>query len=320
MKLFVWGTGCGAAETVERGLDLSSISAFIESKPSRKTFLDLPVISPSDAAAQNPDLIIVTCRSADQVAQQCRYLGISDSKILYLKENNQLLDRNSSCSQAESILGKDLMAKLLPRQYVVTCPDSLLHAKLSFQNDYVRLASLELLTRRLQNVPGDLAELGVYQGKFAACIHKLMPGRKLYLFDSFQGFLPQEGEQEKNGHRCTDAFLKAHENTDIQTVLSAMENPESVQVMAGYFPDSLQGLETDFCLVSLDADFYETTLEGIRYFWPRLSEGGYLMLHDWGSPRLRGVEAALTQYEKELGCRLPSVPIPDIGSSLILIK
>ena len=32
------------------------------------------------------------------------------------------------------------------------------------QNDYVRLATLELLYRRLGTVPGAAAELGVYRG------------------------------------------------------------------------------------------------------------------------------------------------------------
>ena len=320
MKLFVWGTGCGAAEAMEKGLCPSHISAFIDSTPLKGTFLDLPVLTPDQAASMNPDLILVTCRQADQVAQQCCEMGIPADKILYLKEHCRIQDRNAPCLKAEKWLGKELIAKLLPKQYLVTCPDSLAATKLSLENDYVRLGVLELLSRRLENVPGDLAELGVYRGNFAACMNQLMPERTLYLFDSFQGFAAQEGEQEKSGGTCTDAFLKAHKNTNAEAVLSRMPHPQSVRIKAGFFPGSLGGLETCFCLVSLDADFYETTLEGLRYFWPRLSEGGYLMLHDWGSSRLKGVREALRQYEQELGHRLPSVPIPDIGNSIILQK
>ena len=73
-------------------------------------------------------------------------------------------------------------------------------------------------------------------------------------------------------------------------------------------------------MVSLDVDFYQTTLDGLRYFWPRLEEGGYLMLHDWGSPKLLGVAKALSDYEEELGCPIPAIPLCDVGGTLVLCK
>ena len=84
--------------------------------------------------------------------------------------------------------------------------------------------------------------------------------------------------------------------------------------------ESLDGLEEQFCLVSLDVDFYQTTLDGLRYFWPRMNRGGYLLLHDWGSPKLPGVAKALADYETEIGQKLASVPLCDVGGSLALCK
>ena len=72
--------------------------------------------------------------------------------------------------------------------------------------------------------------------------------------------------------------------------------------------------------MSLDVDFYRTTLEGLRYFWPRLEKGGYLLLHDWGSPKLPGVAKALQDFERENVCRIPAIPLCDVGGSLILCK
>ena len=101
-------------------------------------------------------------------------------------------------------------------------------------------------------------------------------------------------------------------------MLSIMPNPDKVFVMPGFFPASLKGLESRFCLVSLDVDFPGTTLEGLRYFWPRLEKGGYLLLHDWGNPNLPGVAQALGQYEVELGTAIPAVPLCDVGGTLVL--
>ena len=54
----------------------------------------------------------------------------------------------------------------------------------------VRLSALRLQAREIEarKIPGDVAELGVYQGAFAAEINRLFPERRLWLFDTFEGF------------------------------------------------------------------------------------------------------------------------------------
>ena len=315
MGIYVWGTGCGASELLEQGFDLERVEAFVDSFPMGDTFLEKPVILPENLDVLDCDLLIITARHAEAIAQRCSQLGIPAEKCLFLKNNTTLLDRNGSCSAAKEILGEELLKKLLPRQRIVPTPAQLNPHSLpekDLSNDYVRLATLELLCRRLAEVPGAAAELGVYRGFFARCINQLLPDRKLYLFDSFEGF----GEEAC----AVESFQAAHRNTAIDKVLAIMPQPESITVKPGFFPESLGGLEKQFCLVSLDVDFYQTTLEGLRYFWPRLVAGGYLMLHDWGSPKLPGVAKALCDYEAELGCKIPAMPLCDVGGTLVLCK
>ena len=314
MAVYVWGTGCGASELIERGMELERIAAFVDSFPMGDTFLGKPVVLPENVDTRDIDLLIITARHAQDIGDRCKELNIPAEKCLYLKNNTTLLDRNDSCNAA-GILGEDLLKKLIPQQRMVATPQQLTGAVLPDQeltNDYVRLATLELLCRRLDAVPGAAAELGVYRGFFARCINRLLPQRKLYLFDSFEGF-----GSEAN---ASDAFQAAHKNTAVEKVLSVMPFPETVTVKSGFFPESLDGLEERFCLVSLDVDFYQTTLDGLRYFWPRLEQGGYLMLHDWGSPSLPGVAEALSDYEKEFGRQIPAIPLCDVGGTLVLCK
>ena len=315
MGIYVWGTGCGASELLEQGFDLERVEAFVDSFPMGDTFLEKPVILPQQLDISDGDLLIITARHADAIADRCCQLGIPAERCLFLKNNTILLDRNESCSVAKEILGEDLLKKLIPKQRIVPTPAQLNPHSLpekDLSNDYVRLATLELLCRRLAEVPGAAAELGVYRGFFARCINQLMPDRKLYLFDSFEGFAE---------NACAaDSFQAAHRNTAIDKVLAIMPQPDSVTVKPGFFPKSLDGMEERFCLVSLDVDFYQTTLDGLRYFWPRLEEGGYLMLHDWGSPKLPGVAKALRDYEAELGCPIPAMPLCDVGGTLVLCK
>jgi len=315
MGIYVWGTGCGASELIEAGLEVTRITAFVDSFPMGNTFLDKPVLLPQQLPLHDCELLIITARHADAIGNRCRELGIPGEKCLFLKNNCRLADRNEACSVAAELLGADLLKKLLPKQRTVPTPVQLTDSELPERdlcNDYVRLATLELLCRRLADVPGAAAELGVYRGFFARCINQLLPERKLYLFDSFEGF----GEETQ----ASESFQAAHRNTAIEKVLAIMPYPEKVIIKPGFFPDSLGGLEERFCLVSLDVDFYRTTLEGLRYFWPRIEDGGYLLLHDWGSPKLPGVAKALADFERETGCRIPAIPLCDVGGSLILCK
>ena len=315
MGIYVWGTGCGASELMEQGLAPERIAGFVDSFPSGETFLGKAVLLPEELEMQDCELLIITTRHADAVAAKCAQLGIPEEKLLFLKNNHHLSDRNDGCAAARELLGPELLQKLLPKQRIVPTPAQLTPSLLpdrELSNDYVRLATLELLCRRLANVPGAAAELGVYRGFFARCINLLLPERRLYLFDSFEGFEPEAGASE--------AFQAAHRNTAVEKVLSIMPHPEGVTVKPGFFPDSLNGLEERFCLVSLDVDFERTTLEGLRYFWPRLEQGGYLLLHDWGNPALPGVAAALREYELELGAPIPAVPLCDVGGTLVLCR
>ena len=315
MGIYVWGTGCGASELIEAGLSRKRIAAFVDSYPMGDTFLGKPVLLPEKLDISDCDLLIITARHADAIAQRCAELSIPVEKCLFLKNHTTLLDRNEACSAAGAFLGEELLKKLIPKQRMVPTPARLNPHTLpekDLSNDYVRLATLELLCRRLDGVPGAAAELGVYRGFFARCINHLLPDRKLYLFDSFEGFAPEAS--------ASDAFQAAHRNTAVEKVLSIMPHPEAVTVGPGFFPASLEGLEERFCLVSLDVDFYQTTLDGLRYFWPRLEQGGYLLLHDWGSPKLPGVAKALSDYEQELGAVLHAVPLCDMGGSLVICK
>ena len=314
MGIYVWGTGCGASELIEQGLALERIEAFVDSFPSGDTFLGKPVLLPRQLPVETCELLIVTTRHADAVAETCAALGIPGERLLFLKNNYKLWDRNQA-SHAGSILSQELLDRLLPKQHIVPTPAQLAETRLSerdLSNDYVRLAVLELLCRRLDTVPGAAAELGVYKGFFARCINQLLPERKLYLFDSFEGFGPEACAPK--------SFQAAHRNTAVEKVLAIMPHPEQITVKPGFFPESLGGLEERFCLVSLDVDFEQATLDGLRYFWPRLSPGGYLLLHDWGSLKLHGVARALTVYEAEIGCKLPAVPLCDVGGTLVLCK
>lgn len=315
MGIYVWGTGCGAAELLAQGLAADRIAAFVDTYRAGQTFLGRPVWEPERLRGEAVSLLIVTSRASEEIGAQCRALGIPEQRILFLKNAAWVVNRNDVCTAAEPVLGAELLGRLLPRQYLVTEPAALADSPLAGEresNDYVRLASLELLCRWLDAVPGAAAELGVFRGQFARCINQLLPERELHLFDSFSGFAPGE---------CGDAaFQEAHCAATPEQVREILPHPQAARFHPGFFPASAQGVEARFCLVSLDVDFGPSTLAGLRWFWPRMNSGGYLLLHDWGNPRLPGPAQALAAFEKEWGRPLPGVPLPDLGGTLVLCR
>ena len=317
MHLYVWGTGCSAGELMDEGLDVSRVTAFVDSFPSGDHFLGRPVLRPEELAGREVELLLVASRQTEAIAEQAEALGIPAERILFLKNNWLLRDRNRCYEQASQLLDEAVLAQLREPQHAVREPLWVKDSPLSerdLENDYVRLRSLEAICRRLDEVPGAMAELGVYKGSFARCINALMPRRRLYLFDTFEGFAAQEAAAE------TEGFVQAHKNTNAESVLRRMPHPETVVLRKGLFPATAEGLEERFALVSLDVDLEESSLAGLRYFYPRLSEGGCLLLHDYNSPKLPGVKRALQRYEEERGARLPAVPLCDINGTLVICK
>ena len=312
-EIYVWGTGCGASELVGKGLSPEKIAGFVDRDPLKVTFLGRPVYRPRALPVERCALLIVTARDREGIAGQCRELGVPKDRILYLKDPSRLESRNALCPEAEALLGQELLGRLLPRQRIISTPAAVSRLpEEALGGDFVRMAALELICRRLEGLPGAAAELGVYKGGFARWINFLMPQRRLYLFDSFSGFRPGECPRE--------AFQAAHENTSVEQVRRVLPHPDQTVFLPGYFPESLKGLEERFCLVSLDVDFGESTLAGLRWFWPRLNPGGYLLLHDWGNPSLPGVGQALEAFQREWGLQIPAVPLPDLQGTLVLCK
>lgn len=193
-----------------------------------------------------------------------------------------------------------------------------------FSRDYCRYTTLQLLVKEIErrNVNGNIAELGVFRGAFSSLMNQLLPSRRLYLFDTFEGF-PEESiaaELELAGCHDAEFYNKRFSDTSVKKVMQVMPHPEQCVVMQGTFPHVLPNVEEEYVMVSIDCDLCQVALDGLRYFYPRLVPGGYIMLHDYNSITYHGIKHAVEIYEQETGHCLPKVPITDEGGSLILTK
>lgn len=142
-------------------------------------------------------------------------------------------------------------------------------------------------------VAGNIAELGVYKGNSAALLayYARISRRELVLFDTFEGFDPRDlvGFDASKTNEFKDTSLAR---------VRKLVGDEGVRFIQGRFPSSIpSGLyEMRFCFVHIDCDLYEPARAGLDFFYPRLSPGGLLVVHDYNNPYWNGVKRAVDEY------------------------
>lgn len=184
----------------------------------------------------------------------------------------------------------------------------------------LRLASLRLIAQEVneEELDGEVAELGVYKGNFASEINNLFPNKKLYLFDTFEGFNNVDIRVEKNQGFLKKAKVGDFSDTSIEIVKEKLPYKDQVKFIKGYFPESVQEDLPEFCFVSLDTDLYKPTYEGLKVFYPKLVKGGRIIIHDYNSSQFPGVKKAVKEFCKQYNIFV--VPICDMHGSAVLVK
>jgi O-methyltransferase len=185
-------------------------------------------------------------------------------------------------------------------------------------HDKVRFYTIWLQIERIKDkkIPGSFAELGVYQGETAKIIHELDPDRDLYLFDTFNGFSEEDisAEKSKEAKYSSTNFS----DTDLEVVKNYIDGNEHIKFYPGYFPDSAANLdETTFSFVHLDADLYKPTIAALNYFYPKLSPGAVMIIHDYNHS-WDGVREAIDEFSQTIPESF--VAIADWQGSAMIVK
>jgi O-methyltransferase len=186
-----------------------------------------------------------------------------------------------------------------------------------FYRDKVRFYTFWFQIQRLKKeiIPGAFAEVGVYQGETAKMIHEMDNSRRLHLFDTFEGFSKQDlGTEKLNDlNRAID-----FSDTTLDSVTKYIDGNDNITFHKGYFPDTTQNLsEEKYAFVHLDADLYNPTLAGLRYFYPRLSEGGVIIIHDYNHT-WESVTKAVDEFCRTIPENI--IAVSDWQGSVMIVK
>lgn len=305
MKILVFGAGANgkaclayfekqAAVEVIGYLDNAAQNALMEDSAGRV----IPVYHPSEGVRLQYDLIFISNGCLSQVAeikQQLFALGVPEGKIKTLLEDSQTYTAVLTAYN----------------QY-----DEQTDSRVIWLRGYAQYATMH-------NFSGNVAECGVCMGEFSYYINKYFPDKRIYLFDTFEGFPCEDLAAERALNNA--AFLTGKFNSqDIfagaseSIALARMLHPEKCVLKKGYFPETADGVDESFCFVNLDMDLYQPMLAGLKFFYEKMCEGGVILLHDYFHPELPGVKQAVEDFEQELGIRLCKVPIGDFCSIAVI--
>jgi hypothetical protein len=165
---------------------------------------------------------------------------------------------------------------------------------------------------------GAFVECGVWRGgSVLAMILTLqelgVDDRDIYLFDTFEGMTrpsehdvsPQDGPaleawqqaQRDDAHPWEEVFgPAAFDESSVRETLSATGYPlQRLHFVRGPVEETVPGAAPErLALLRLDTDWYESTRHELEHLYPRLTDGGVLIIDDYG--HWEGARRAVDDY------------------------
>ncbi len=178
------------------------------------------------------------------------------------------------------------------------------------------LAHAELFKLTL-DVPGDIAEVGVFRGlglmTWANLLESYCVGdrtKMVYGFDNWQGFTelaPEDGAKVGEVQKHVGGFSPGQYKEELEAAIAIFDADRfipwkpRVKLIEGHVEETAGRFVTEnpgvrFSLVHLDCDLYKPTKAAIEAFWPRLSRGGVMIFDEYSIKDWPGETQAVDEY------------------------
>ncbi len=170
-------------------------------------------------------------------------------------------------------------------------------------------------------IEGDFVECGVWRGGSAMAVALALnglgeQGRHLHLYDTYSGMTaPTAEDVDFNGKPALPKFAKRQLSEDSsEWCRSPLDDVKASMARTGYPPEKIHYIEGrvedtlparappgKISILRLDTDWYKSTRHELEQLYPSLSQGGVLLLDDYG--HWQGARKAVDEYIAEQ--RLP---------------
>lgn len=163
-------------------------------------------------------------------------------------------------------------------------------------------------------IDGAFVECGVWKGgSMLVVVDTLLSlgvrDRELYLFDTFSGMPPPTVEDvDAWGTQVSEYYDAAiaepfydYEEGQVRALLSSTGYPsERLHFVKGMVEDTIpEHAPERVALCRLDTDFYVSTAHEMEHLFPRIAEGGVLLVDDYG--HFAGSRQAVDEYFERIG-------------------
>ncbi len=178
------------------------------------------------------------------------------------------------------------------------------------------LAHLELFKMTL-DVPGDIAELGVFRGlglmTWANLLEAYCIGdrtKTVYGFDNWKGFLElskEDGREEGSVEKTVGGFSPEKYYDELVEAIKIFDRDRfvpwkpRVKLVVGSIEESVRDFVEKnpgirFSLIHFDCDLYRPTKIALEYLWPLVSKGGVVLFDEYSIKEWPGETKAVDEY------------------------
>jgi O-methyltransferase len=169
------------------------------------------------------------------------------------------------------------------------------------------------------DIPGDYIETGVWRGGACIMMRAVLAAygdtqRQVYCADSFAGVPPPDptrypADRRRNFYKYKQLAVSLEEVQANFAAYGLLD--DQVRFVKGLFRDTLPSLAAErFALIRLDGDLYESTMDGLKALYHRLSPGGFVVIDDYG---LRSSRTAVHDFLAQRGESVKFERIDDYG-------
>jgi O-methyltransferase len=165
-------------------------------------------------------------------------------------------------------------------------------------------------------VLGDLIETGVWRGGATIFMRGALKAygdvsRTVWVADSFQG-VPRPNALAFPRDRGDTLWSQSELAVSLDTVKANFAKygllDDQVKFLAGWFRDTLATAPIQrLAVMRLDGDLYESTMDALRFLYPKLSVGGYAIIDDYGS--MPPCKQAVDEFRLTAGIRDALQPV-----------
>lgn len=178
------------------------------------------------------------------------------------------------------------------------------------------LAHVDLFKMTL-DVPGDIAELGVFRGlglmTWANLLEAYCIGdrtKTVYGFDNWKGFVEfdkKDGKSIKEVQKTVGGFSPERHYDELLEAIKIFDADrfipwkDRVKLVVGNIEETVKSFTEEnpgvrFSLIHFDCDLYKPTKIALEYLWPLLSRGGVMLFDEYSIPDWPGETKAVDEF------------------------